>query len=54
MQTEITLTKAAPSEQPYEPPRIEDYGTLTDLTANKHGGKSDFFGSHGGQPGKFS
>jgi hypothetical protein len=29
----------------YEPPQIEDYGTLVDLTAGKGDGDPDFFGS---------
>jgi hypothetical protein len=31
--------------RPYESPRIEDYGTLVDLTAGKGNGDPDLFGS---------
>jgi len=38
-------------EQPkpveFEPPRIEDYGTLAELTAGSGDGKADFFSGQG-------
>jgi hypothetical protein len=38
----------------FEPPRIHDYGTLAELTAGKHGSKSDWFGSQRGGGGGYS
>ena len=51
-------TNADTPEQPvsfdFEPPRIEDYGTLAELTAGKSGSKSDIFGSQEGGGGGYS
>ena len=52
----------ATPEQPdsalsYEPPKIEDYGTLAEVTAGFGGDKTDFFGNQlpgGGKGGGYS
>ena len=43
-------TAEKPSRESYEPPRIADYGTLTELTASKGPRQADFLGGrdHGG------
>ncbi|HEY1316413.1 MAG TPA: lasso RiPP family leader peptide-containing protein [Gaiella sp.] len=40
-----TRPDETPEARPYEPPRIEDYGTLVELTAGKGNGDPDFLGS---------
>ena len=48
MEHDTTRKEPLRSEQAghpaYEPPRIEDYGTLVDLTAGKGDADPDFFG----------
>ena len=43
-----------PSSAEFEPPRIEDYGTLAELTAGSGDGKADFFSGQGGDGGGYS
>lgn len=54
MDKDTTTVEQGDSGLTYEHPKVEDYGTLAELTAGVGGAKTDVFGNQDGGGGGYS